>query len=368
MTVKFHLSMIFTLLLVMSMLVGCTPGTIKPSQTVGLLPTSVIETISPIGTQRLASEPVSVIATLTSLPEETMVTPTSLTVEPALQLTFVNDHHSVYTMAANCLETEESCLGEPQLLFEWDDWISAINWSPDGKWIAFISGEYSGKLFVADWNGDNAVQITSTCGAASWPQWSPDGSKIAFIYSAGRPGCEVLEPAQIQVFDLETGQMTPIFIDAYDPSRIYWLPGGELAYIAMISETDQTEMINIVEPDGTVIKQLPINARDYTHIFDLACSSDGKYLAYVGEINPSTGRTTRDIYMIDLDGNNIINLTNGLGNNYEPVWSPVGDWIAFESDRSGDYKIYLIKSNGSGLFQINSDSASDTSPAWRLLP
>jgi len=271
-------------------------------------------------------------------------------------------------MAANCLETEESCLGEPQLLFEWDDWISAINWSPDGKWIAFISGEYSGKLFVADWNGDNAVQITSTCGAASWPQWSPDGSKIAFIYSAGRPGCEVLEPAQIQVFDLETGQMTPIFIDAYDPSRIYWLPGGELAYIAMISETDQTEMINIVEPDGTVIKQLPINARDYTHIFDLACSSDGKYLADVGEINPSTGRTTRDIYMIDLDGNNIINLTNGLGNNYEPVWSPVGDWIAFESDRSGDYKIYLIKSNGSGLFQINSDSASDTSPAWRLLP
>jgi dipeptidyl aminopeptidase/acylaminoacyl peptidase len=368
MTIRFRLSMISIILLAMSMLVGCTPGTITSSPTIGLPSTTLSRTVSPDETHAHLSEPVSITATSTSLPEVTTITPTSPTAEPSLQLTFISDHHGVYELNVNCLETVKPCLDEPQLLFEWEDWISAIDWSPDGNRVAIISGRYGGKLFVAEWNGDNAAQITSTCGAASWPQWSPDGLKIAFIYSAGRPGCEVLEPAQIQVYDLETGQMTPIFSNAYDPNRIYWLPDGELAYIAKISETDWTEMINIVKPDGSFIKQLPANATDFTDIFDLAYSPDSKYLAFVGEINPSTGRTTRDIYVLDIDEHNMINLTTGLGNNFEPVWSPVGDWIAFESDRGGDFQIYLIQSNGSGLFQINTNSASGTSPAWRISP
>jgi Tol biopolymer transport system component len=328
----------------------------------------VIQTETPWSTIAPATPSI----TISPLPERTIVPSTSSPQNPLLQLTFVSDRHSgyygVYAMEVNCLVADEPCLGEPQQLFEWEDWISAIDWSPDGKRIAFISGLYGGKLFIADWNGKNAIQITNTCGAADSPQWSPSGDQIVFIYAVGRPGCEVLEPYQIQVYDLKTGHMTPSLIDAYDPSRINWLSGGELAYIAKKSETDWTEVINIVEADGTLIKQLPPNADYFTHILDLSFSNDGQQTAFVGDIRPITGTVTTDIYIVDMEGSNPFNITEGKGINLSPDWYPFGDWIAFESDRSGDYEIYLIKPDGNGLLQITRDHASDTSPAWRNLP
>jgi len=364
--------LIFPILIIGLFFMGCTSGTITSSPTITQSPTSILNILIPTETPWSTVQPATPSITASPLPEESIIPATSSPQNQLLQLTFVSDRHSgyygVYAIDVNCLETDEPCLGEPQLLFEWEDWISAIDWSPDGKRIAFVSGLYGGKLFIADWNGENAIQITSTCGAADSPQWSPSGDQIVFIYAAGRPGCEVLEPYQIQVYDLKTGHMTPSLSDAYDPSRINWLPGGELAYIAKKSETDWTEMINVAEPDGTLIKQLPTNATDYSYILGLAFSPDGQQVAFVGEIHPLTGRTTVDIYVSNLEGSDSINLTNGSGINLAPDWSPFGEWIAFESDRSGDYEVYLIKPDGSGSLQITHDPASDTNPAWRTKP
>jgi TolB protein len=74
----------------------------------------------------------------------------------------------------------------------------------------------------------------------------------------------------------------------------------------------------------------------------LEVSPDGNRLALSGEISTEPERLF-DIFTIDLNGSNLINLTNGFGDNFDPVWSPVGDWIAFHSGRSGTYEIYLIK-------------------------
>jgi TolB protein len=324
--------------------------------------------VTPTNTPRITIQPVTLTITVSPIPEETVITTTPRSPNQLLQLTFVSDHNGVYAMEVNCLETTEPCLGEPNLLFEWDNWVSEIDWSPDGKRIAFISGQYGGTLFIADWNGENAIQITSICGATHSPQWSPDGSKIAYIFLPGEQDCEYLDLPIIEIYDQETNQTTSIYSSAYAPERIYWLPGGEFAYITMNSETDRIEMINIVKTDGTLIEQLPSNAGEYNHILGLTFSPDGLQLAFVGDIWPPTGRTTDDIYVTSRAESDIINLTNGSGHNFGPVWFPTGNWIEFESDRNGDYEIYLIKSDGTGLLQITRDLASDTYPAWRVIP
>lgn len=48
-----------------------------------------------------------------------------------------------------------------------------------------------------------------------------------------------------------------------------------------------------------------------------------------------------------------------------PQWSPKGDWIVFTSDRerTGDFKLFLIRPNGSGLRKLT-DSPGDAHPIW----
>lgn len=48
----------------------------------------------------------------------------------------------------------------------------------------------------------------------------------------------------------------------------------------------------------------------------------------------------------------------------EAAWSPTGSWIAFTSNRGGNYNIWLVRSNGSGLTQLTTDRATDDQPAW----
>ena len=53
------------------------------------------------------------------------------------------------------------------------------------------------------------------------------------------------------------------------------------------------------------------------------------------------------------------------GSYYEsPSWSPDGTQIAFQSDRDGNWNIYVMAADGSNLSQLTSHNAWDESPSW----
>ena len=58
------------------------------------------------------------------------------------------------------------------------------------------------------------------------------------------------------------------------------------------------------------------------------------------------------IVVLDRDTGQFQQLTFDAGRDSEPVFSPDGEWIAFESDRGGDYNIWAIRPNGSDLKQV----------------
>jgi Tol biopolymer transport system component len=68
---------------------------------------------------------------------------------------------------------------------------------------------------------------------------------------------------------------------------------------------------------------------------------------------------TYDIFVADLEGNIVNQLTNEKGYDAEPTVSPKGDKIVFTSDRSGDLELYTMNLDGSDVKQITHELGYD---------
>lgn len=71
------------------------------------------------------------------------------------------------------------------------------------------------------------------------------------------------------------------------------------------------------------------------------------------------------IYAMNPDGSNVVQLTSGSDQEFDPAWSPDGSKIVFSRSLAfgGGWKIYIMNADGSGQFAIT-DGPTDTDPAW----
>ena len=66
--------------------------------------------------------------------------------------------------------------------------------------------------------------------------------------------------------------------------------------------------------------------------------------------------------MVAADGSSLERITHAGARN--PVWSPDGTRIAFDSTRDGDYEIYVIGADGTDLRQLTNNTHADYLPDW----
>ncbi len=71
-----------------------------------------------------------------------------------------------------------------------------------------------------------------------------------------------------------------------------------------------------------------------------------------------------DIWSVAADGTHLAPLTEGPFDDREPVWSPDGRSIAFSSDRSGNYDIWVLDIEGGTTRRVTEHTANDSMPAW----
>ena len=74
-----------------------------------------------------------------------------------------------------------------------------------------------------------------------------------------------------------------------------------------------------------------------------------------------------DIYVINPDGTGAVNLTNGVGDDDGPVWSPDGSRLAFNTtplDQPLESEIAVMNADGSGRTSLTNRPGFDISPDW----
>jgi len=68
---------------------------------------------------------------------------------------------------------------------------------------------------------------------------------------------------------------------------------------------------------------------------------------------------SRDIWLIDRSGENLVKLAGGNSDETDPSWMSDGERIIFSSNKTGNYELWMMNADGAGEKQITSDGKAD---------
>jgi dipeptidyl aminopeptidase/acylaminoacyl peptidase len=212
-------------------------------------------------------------------------------------------------------------------------------WSPDGKWIAFLSdrpGQMAGtaegkkQLYVISADGGEAQQVTKVENDVSDFEWAPDSKRIAFSMS-----------------DPESKAMK-------DRKEKY----GD--YSVVHSDYQMTHLWTVEFTSGSTTPGEPkrLTEGDKFSVGDFSWSPDGTRVAFSAQKDPDLiSGETADLYVVGVNDKTVKKIVGTPGPDRNPHWSPDGNKIAFETASGSQYFFYtntrigLVSAEG-GAVQI----------------
>ncbi len=237
----------------------------------------------------------------------------------------------------------------------------APSWSADGRRLVYVAVKRGRTgIFVSDARGRHRKQLTKSDSTGGEPTWSPDGTKIAFT----RYG----DSADIWVMNANGKHPVNLTKTAdVDEDEPTWSPDGTKIAFTSLSHTPTDDIvirIEVMNADGTDIRPLTSAGS----VSSPSWSPDGSRIAYQVTI----GDVVAQIYVMDADGSNPVDLTGGQGVFFAPSWSPDGTKIVFHTarhDNAFDSQIWVMDADGTNQVALTDELRTiDRHASWQPIP
>jgi len=247
--------------------------------------------------------------------------------------------------------------------------------SPDGMWIAFASTRdteegsraKNWEIYVVSVLGNDTRRISFNEFAMDLdPVWSPNGLKLAYETTTDNGDWE------IRVFDMLTGENTIVTNNVANDINPSWSPDGSKLLIQSDREDGLWQIYEIDLGNDNAITKLSDGSGD-DH--DPMYSNDGTQIvfrSYRDDPRPETDRSRESaIYYMNVDGTGVTRVSEIGGNATNHVFSPDDSLIAYQSNVVNDINdiyVYEIETGLTRLLTNNTgvdyQNVQDTAPTW----
>ena len=212
------------------------------------------------------------------------------------------------------------------------------------------TGPSVGEIYVSDYDGHNAQEVTHDARLVSAPCWAGHTSLYYSSYKLGKPS----------VFSQELSSGTRKAIVRGPGSTMSPAVSPDGHSVAFIWDKGGSPNLYVSNADGSNVRQLSHN-RDAES--SPCWSPDGRTICFV-----SRERGPASLFTVSASGGTRRHLeTTGAGNTTEPSWSPDGKWIAFTSQRAGGFDICVVRSQGGPAMVITEGEDPSWAPNSRAL-
>ncbi len=182
---------------------------------------------------------------------------------------------------------------------------SQPQWSPDGRFISFVSARGTGEdvkaqIYVMRADGGEAAKLTDSKESVSSYSWSPDSARLAYVTTDPRSADEEAS------------------LKKRDDERVF---EGDFRYA-------HVWVIDVATKSATRISE----GTTYTVAGAPSWAPDSKRFVFGAGATPMLRDNRRDIYLANIETKQVEKLSTNFGSDTSPKWSPDGKSIAWTSE------------------------------------
>ncbi len=237
--------------------------------------------------------------------------------------------------------------------------------SPDGQWVAYSvrtrilkDDKNEQRLWMVSTRGGDPIPMTAEGVSSSHPRWSPDGKYLAFLSARNNGKTQVW---LLNRFGGEAERLTEAIQGVND---FEWSPDStRMVLIFQDPKPEDAEAAKDKDKD----KPAPKPKTPPPFLIDRLQFKEDT----VGYLD----RRRNHLYVFDVASKRVTQVTSGDYDDNEPAWSPDSHFLAFTSnrstpdpDRNFNSDIWVVtadnKDKGAHLAQITTNLGADRSPAW----
>jgi TolB protein len=226
--------------------------------------------------------------------------------------------------------------------------------SPDGRMIAFSSArDGNHELYLMNTDGSDLTRLTDTPGHEIQAAFSPNGQQIVYaVYTSA-----TWADSDIFIMDVDGSHVRQLTDAGGEDARPDFTPDGRRIFFS--SRRDGNYEIYFMDAGGENEKR--VTDTEANELFPQVSPDGARIVYFIAQLSIST-----QIHIMNLDGSGDVALTQPGRVNEGAVWSPDGQFILFQSNRDGNYEIYIMDVDGANPKRLTENHAWDGWPDWAV--